>query len=158
LPFADEALDGVVMIHDLEYCHALHEYLAEIDRVLCPAGRVLMIVPARRGRWAHADWTPFGKGAPFSKGQIARYLARYGFDVTQFSSALFMPPVRSLWGLRLGVVWERIARLMCPMFGGVYIVEAVKGSVSGGTPVRIREACKRGLRPALEGAVCTSSD
>ena len=48
--------------------------LREMWRVLTPEGRLLLIVPNRRGVWARLDTTPFGHGRPYSRGQLERLL------------------------------------------------------------------------------------
>ena len=39
-------------------------------------GRLLIVVPNRRGVWARSDTTPFGHGRPYSRSQITHLLAR----------------------------------------------------------------------------------
>jgi hypothetical protein len=49
--------------------------LREVWRVLAPNGRLLAVVPNRRGLWARIDTTPFGHGRPFSRGQVTHLSA-----------------------------------------------------------------------------------
>ena len=48
------------------------ELLREMWRVLAPNGRLLIVVPNRRGLWARVDTTPFGYGSPFSRSQLTK--------------------------------------------------------------------------------------
>ena len=50
--------------------------LREVWRVLAAGGRLLAVVPNRRGVWARIDTTPFGHGRPYSRSQITASAAR----------------------------------------------------------------------------------
>src|SRR6201995_3611963 len=54
LPLPDSSVDRVILIHALEGASsAAHDLLREVWRVMRSNGRVLVIVPNRRGIWAH---------------------------------------------------------------------------------------------------------
>lgn len=55
LPFADASFDGVVLDNVLEHLADPHPLLAEIGRVIRPAGRLLVGVPGRKGYAADPD-------------------------------------------------------------------------------------------------------
>ena len=65
LPLPDECADRILLVHMLEWTEKSRELLRELWRVLAPNGRLLVIVPNRRGLWARVDSTPFGYGSPF---------------------------------------------------------------------------------------------
>jgi SAM-dependent methyltransferase len=65
LPLSDAAVDRALVVHSLEMSENAREQLREIWRVLAPGGKVILVVPNRRGIWAHAEKTPFGYGRPF---------------------------------------------------------------------------------------------
>jgi len=67
--------------------------LREMWRVLTPEGRLLLIVPNRRGGWARMDSTPFGHGRPYSRGQLERLLTDSLFTPIEWTNALYMPPL-----------------------------------------------------------------
>ena len=48
--------------------------LREVWRVLAPSGRMMAIMPNRRGVWTRTDNTPFGHGRPYSRSQITQLL------------------------------------------------------------------------------------
>ena len=126
LPLADASVDKVLAVHCLESCDAVRTFLREIWRVLAPEGRLLLIVPNRRGLWARFDTTPFGQGHPYSRGQIKRLLSECLFDTTEWSSSLFMPPLNWRIVLKTAVPVERAGHYAWPGFSGVLMVEAQK--------------------------------
>ncbi|MDX1709879.1 MAG: class I SAM-dependent methyltransferase, partial [Rhodovibrionaceae bacterium] len=72
LPLPDFSVDRVILVHAMESAESLPEMLTEIWRVLMGDGRLILVVPNRRGIWARSDRTPFGFGRPFSPAQITR--------------------------------------------------------------------------------------
>ena len=64
LPLADAAVDRVLLVHALEMAQDPATLLREVWRVLAAGGRLLVVVPNRRGVWARMDTTPFGHGRP----------------------------------------------------------------------------------------------
>src|SRR6476619_7021006 len=93
LPLADASVDRLLAVHCLETSERVGPLLREIWRVLTPEGRVLLIVPNRRGIWARLDTTPFGHGRPYSRGQLERLLKDALFSPLEWTSALYMPPI-----------------------------------------------------------------
>src|SRR4249919_1335584 len=106
LPLADSAVDRVMLVHALELTNDPGALLREVWRVLASGGRLLAVVPNRRGLWARMDTTPFGSGRPYSRAQIVQLLRETSFTRTGWSEALYVPPV-SGWFLRTAVAWER---------------------------------------------------
>ena len=76
LPLTDSAVDRVLLVHALEASSDPVGLLREVWRVLSGGGRLLAVVPNRRGLWARMDTTPFGYGRPYSRSQITHLLAR----------------------------------------------------------------------------------
>ena len=74
LPFADMTFDRVMLVHALEVTESWGDLLRECWRVLAGGGRLLVIVPGRRGLWSRVDRTPFGHGHPYSAAQLQRLL------------------------------------------------------------------------------------
>ncbi len=67
LPLTDAAVDRVLLVHALENSVDPVGLLREVWRVLAAGGRLLAVVPNRRGLWARMDTTPFGHGRPYSR-------------------------------------------------------------------------------------------
>jgi SAM-dependent methyltransferase len=152
LPLADAAVDRVLLIHSLEMSHEAGALLREAWRVLAAGGRLLVVVPNRRGLWARIDTTPFGHGRPYSRTQIIQLMRETWFTPTGWTEALYVPPIARAWFLRSAVAWERAGSTISAPFAGVHIVEASK-QVYRAIPVR-QEA--RRLVPALQPALAPS--
>jgi SAM-dependent methyltransferase len=146
LPLTDSAVDRVLLVHSLEMSADAAELLREVWRVLAPGGRLLAVIPNRRGLWARMDTTPFGYGRPYSRTQITQLLRETWFTPTGWDEALYVPPIGRGWFLRSAVAWERTGATLSAPFAGVHIVEATK-QVYRAIPAR-RE--KRRFVPALK--------
>ena len=139
LPLPDAAVDKLLMVHALEHAEAPRETLKEAWRVLAPGGRLIIVVPNRRGVWARVEHTPFGTGRPFSRGQLTALLKDTNFTPCRFGEALFFPPSQRSSLLRLWGAMERTGRRYLPIFAGVQIVEAQKRLYQG-LPVAARSS------------------
>ena len=126
LPFPDNSLDRILLVHGVENAEQLRPMLREVWRVLSDSGRLLAVVPNRRGIWARLERTPFGHGHPFSPGQLSRLLRDCLFTPTNEAHALFMPPARSRMVLGAAPAWEKAGNRWFPRFAGVVLMEASK--------------------------------
>jgi SAM-dependent methyltransferase len=136
LPLADYSIDRVLLVHALEASEQVRPLLKEVYRVLAGGGRLLCIVPNRRGIWARLDRTPFGHGHPYTPGQLSRLLRDEMFTPLQSHAALFIPPLRSRMVLRAAAAWEQIGERWFPRFAGVAMIEAAKQVYVKPAPVR----------------------
>jgi len=152
LPLTDAAVDRVLLVHALENSVDPVGLLREVWRVLAGGGRLLAVVPNRRGLWARMDTTPFGQGRPYSRPQITHLLRETWFTPTGWGEALYVPPIARNWFLRTAVAWERTGATISAPFAGVHIVEATK-QVYRAIPTR-RE--RRRLMPALQPVLAPS--
>ncbi|MEO1017836.1 MAG: class I SAM-dependent methyltransferase [Pseudomonadota bacterium] len=134
LPFDDNSFDRVVLMHALESSPHAHRLLREVWRVLADGGKLIVIVPNRRGLWCWSDRTPFGYGQPFTERQLQSMLISWLFDPHQTAHALFFPPVLASFWERLAVPTERIGIRYLRHLSGVLITEAEK-SVFIGKPI-----------------------
>ena len=158
LPLPDGALDRVLLVHGLEHGAPVRPMLREIWRALADGGRLLCVVPNRRGLWARVERTPFGAGRPFSSNQLRELLRdnlfapgsagaafcapcccelpghweqlgrRWG---SPFAGVIFVPPARSTMLLRTAGAWERLGRRWGSPFAGVILLEATKQTFYG---------------------------
>lgn len=145
LPLPTASVDRVIVVHALEMTTQAEEMLREVWRVLSPGGRLLAVVPNRRGVWARLDTTPFGNGRPFSRGQVVSLMREALFTPIGWDEALYAPPSR--WFLRTAVAIERLGGRMSLPFAGVLVVEATKQMYR---PVPVR---RPRLAPVLEPAL-----
>lgn len=126
LPLPDFSVDRVLVIHGLEFSEQTRLLLKEVWRVLAGGGRVLVVVPNRRGIWARIDRTPFGQGHPYTPSQLTRLLRDEGFTPERSAGALYVPPSRSRMILRAAPAWEKLGARWFTTFAGVSMVEATK--------------------------------
>ncbi len=130
LPLPDNSVDRLLAVHCVEVAERVRPLLREMWRVLKPEGRLLMVVPNRRGVWARVDATPFGQGQPYSTGQLERLLGEALFTPVDWSGALHFPPIDRQLMLRSAPALERFGARMSPAFSGVIVVEATKELVA----------------------------
>jgi len=126
LPFPDLSMDRVLLIHALECAEQVRPLMREIWRVLSGSGRLLVVVPNRRGIWARLERTPFGHGLPYTPGQLSKVFRDNLFTPLESHPALFVPPVHSRMVLSSAPAWEQIGRRIFTTFSGVVMTEAVK--------------------------------
>lgn len=130
LPLPDNSVDRMLVVHGLETAERVQPVLREMWRTLTPEGRLMMVVPNRRGIWARTDRTPFGYGRPYSRSQLEGMLRDAMFEPIEWAEALYAPPFSRDMLLRSAVAWERIGARVMPGFAGVIIVEAAKELVA----------------------------
>jgi SAM-dependent methyltransferase len=142
LPFDGQSLDLVVLPHGLELARDPHETLREVERVLRPEGRVVIVgfnptsLWGLRQRLGHVrQGLRLGGGKHLflpSEGEFIGYrrlrdwLRLLSFEVEAGRFGCYRPPVgterwltRYEWTERLGDRWW-------PVFGAVYSLTAVK--------------------------------
>jgi SAM-dependent methyltransferase len=152
LPLPDLSMDRVLLVHALEHTEALRPFLREVWRVMAGGGRLIIVVPNRRGIWARLDRTPFGLGEPYTAGQISRLLRDNLFTPLATRSALFIPPFGSRLFLSSAAAWERIGERWFNRFAGVVMIEAGK-QIYAPTAVRAVSAKEARRRPAAQPAI-----
>jgi SAM-dependent methyltransferase len=149
LPLPDAAVDRILLVHALEMSDDPAALLREIWRVLSPSGRVMAVIPNRRGVWTRSDNTPFGHGRPYSRSQITDLLRQTWFTPTGWGEALFMPPYAGRWVLKSAQMWERAGAALALPFAGVHIVEATKQVYRAIPAKRERARLIPSLKPVL---------
>ncbi|MBL4590305.1 MAG: methyltransferase domain-containing protein [Alphaproteobacteria bacterium] len=159
LPLESSSLDIVIFTHGLERCEYPIDVLKEISRVLKSEGRLIMLVPNRRGLWAHCEWSPFGHGRPFSAAQLKFLLSEVSFVCDEVKSVLFTPPLKWRIMLRLSSFFEKYCPYVFPTMGGVNIAVARKQTYapikpSKGTAVPVRSI----LRPLATKSTYTGKE
>ncbi|MEL6744146.1 MAG: class I SAM-dependent methyltransferase [Pseudomonadota bacterium] len=154
LPLPDASMDRILLVHCLEHCENPQELMHEMWRVLAPNGRLVIVVPNRRGYWARVEHTPFGSGRPYTGGQLARLLRENMLTPTAWSDALHFPPSKKRFVLSAAPTLERIGRRYTPAFAGAVVVEATK-QLYQGLPVRQRQS-RRVFVPVLAPQTASS--
>ena len=143
LPFPSQSLDLVVLPHTLELAADPHQTLREVERVLVPEGRVVVLGfnptslwGARQwsGRWArrigllHADARPYLPRAsePIGHRRLRDWLRLLGFEIEGGAFGCYRPALRSQPWLERWAWMEQAGDRWWPVFGAVYLVTAVK--------------------------------
>jgi len=145
LPLPDYSVDRVLLVHGLENTESLRGLLREIWRVLTGDGRLLVVVPNRRGIWARSDRTPLGWGHPYSGAQLSRVLRDNMFIPTRTERALYVPPINNFTFLRSAPAWERMGARFFPTFAGVVMIESGKQLYAG----TMKPAKRKFARPVV---------
>jgi SAM-dependent methyltransferase len=148
LPLLESMVDVALVVHGLEHAENPLDMLQEVWRVMAPQGRLILIVPNRRGLWAASESTPFGHGQPFSNGQISQLLRDAKFTITQWRSALYLPPFKSEALLQTARGFDVAGERLLNRFAGVTIVEAMKQVYAFSSGKRARRLLPR-FRPVL---------
>lgn len=126
LPLEDASVDRIIVTHALEGTEQRAAMMSELWRVLAANGRILFIVPNRRGLWARFDHTPFGHGQPYTVGQLSRLLRDNRFTPTRTVNSVYTPPYVSGLLIRSAPAIERIGDRWFNTFAGVVMIEAQK--------------------------------
>jgi len=126
LPLPDACVDRAVVVHALELAADPDALLDEVWRVLKPNGRMVVMVPYRRGLWAFSEATPFGYGRPYSSAQLRNLLKDHDFVLEYKTKAFLLPPLFSRLGVWVSSWVEAVLAPVLSAFGGVLVVEAVK--------------------------------
>lgn len=127
MPIEHAFVDRVVLVHYLEGAADVQASLREVWRILKANGRVIVVVPNRMGAWTHADWSPFGRGMPYTLSQLCHVMQDGLFTHERHVSGLFMLPIpKSPVMMRAARMMERMGKSFMPFVAGVHIVEFSK--------------------------------
>jgi SAM-dependent methyltransferase len=142
LPFPNQSLDLVVLPHALEMSRDPHLTLREVERVLVPEGRVMILGFNPASMWGLRQRLGRARGAVGLGGGSTLFLPRAGeflgywrlrdwlrllsFEVEGGRFGCFRPPYRSARWLERSAWMEDVGERWWPVFGAVYFLEAVK--------------------------------
>jgi len=131
LPIATQSVDLAVLPHVLEFSGSPHDILREIDRVMIPEGRIIII--------GFNPWSLFGlrrslgpvqdypwNGRFVSLVRIKDWLQLLGFDVSAGRLACYVPPFKSEKWIRRMRFMEHAGDRWWGVAGGVYMLQAIK--------------------------------
>src|SRR3546814_7804837 len=100
----------MILVHAVETAEQLRPMMREVWRVLTGSGRIIVVVPSRRGLWARFDNNPFGSGRPYSASQLRRLMRETLFTPLRSSSALYVPPSRRRMQIGRASCRERVCQ------------------------------------------------
>ena len=150
LPFHEDSLDLILLVHSLEFSHVPHRILREVDRTLIPEGHVLVVgfnpistfgMSKALFQWqSRAPWC----GRFYSTPRVRDWLSLLGFVTVDTHYVAYRPPIQR-WGLHKRLaVFERLGDSFLPYCGGVYALLAQK-KLATLTPIRPRWLPRRRL-------------
>jgi len=132
LPLATDSVDVVLMPHTLDFSNDPHQVLREVERVLIPEGRLIILGFNPWSLWGL--WRLFhcrSNAVPWCGHFLAQrrthdWLSLLGFDVEKMCRLMFLPPLKGqgIMGQMAGM--DRLGRRYWPLLSGVYVVQAVK--------------------------------
>lgn len=140
LPFAERSLDLVVLPHTLELAPDPHRTLAEVERVLMPEGRVVILGFNAASLWGLRQRIGrvrrrLGSKAPLflprpgdfiGYWRLRDWLRLLSFEVEGGRFGAYRPALGSPGWLERFAWMDRIGDRWWPVFGAVYMVVAVK--------------------------------
>jgi len=142
LPLDSQSLDLVVLPHTLELARDAHQALREVERVLRPEGRLVILGFNPNSLWGLRQWLGHLRQRLAPRSQRPLYLPSEGdfiayrrlrdwlrllsFEVEGGRFGCYRPPFKSAqWLSRLGWM-EGTGERWWPVFGAVYFLVAVK--------------------------------
>lgn len=156
LPIETNSIDRIIVVHSLEFCDSIPDTYRELWRVLKSTGRLLVIVPNRLGLWARADWTPFGRGTPYSATQVRQLLTDHQFVHDQTRKVLFVPPFKNALLLRSAQFFESMGKYICSALCGLHMVEVSK-QIYASRGTGLAEKVKTPRKSAVPAALANNS-
>lgn len=150
LPFKQDSLDLILLLHTLDFSLDPHRILREVDRTLIPEGHLLIVcfnalslyglwkmLPGKKKR---APWC----GTFYSSARLRDWLSLLGFDTLNSRNLGHRPPVNYV-GLQHHLSFvEKFGNRFVPYLGGVHVMLAKK-KVATLTPIRPRWLPRRKL-------------
>ena len=132
LPFATQSIDLVVLPHVLEFTTEAHAILREVDRVMMPEGRVIIVGFNPWSLWglrsalgpARNDYPWNGRFVSLPR--VKDWLGLLNFDVSAGRLIAYAPPfTRERWRRRFAFM-EPAGDRWWAVGGAVYMLQAVK--------------------------------
>ncbi len=132
LPLATQSIDLVLLPHVLEFTAEPHAILREIDRVMMPEGRLVILGFNPWSLWGLRSAIGFTRdqypwrGKFVSLLRVKDWLALLGFDVSAGRLIAYVPPFDSeKWRRRFGFM-EPAGDRWWAVGGAVYMLQAIK--------------------------------
>ena len=132
LPIATQSVDLVLLPHVLEFADEPHAILREVDRVMMPEGRLLIVGFNPWSLWGLRSQLGFSReehpwnGRFISLLRVKDWLALLGFDVSAGRLIGYAPPFDSeAWRRRFGFM-EPAGDRWWAVGGAVYMLQAIK--------------------------------
>jgi SAM-dependent methyltransferase len=132
LPIATQSIDLALLPHVLEFAEDPHDVLREIDRVMMPEGRLVILgfnpwsLWGLRGTLGSSRHQYPWNGRFVSLPRVKDWLSLLGFDVSAGRLTGYVPPFDSeKWRRRFGFM-ESAGDRWWAISGAVYMLQAIK--------------------------------
>jgi SAM-dependent methyltransferase len=132
LPICTDSVDAALLVHTLDFSGNPHGVLREVERILIPEGRVIVIGFNPLSLWGlRRFWPGRRKGVPWNARFIAvrrmhDWLRLFGFDIELTHRLMFRPPFRREGLMRKLTFVEGLGARFFQPLAGVYVIRAVK--------------------------------
>ena len=132
LPIATQSVDLVVLPHALEFAAQPHEILREVDRVMMPEGRLVIVGFNPWSLWGLKSAVGFSRGEVPWNGRfvsllrVKDWLALLGFDVNAGRLVGYAPPFDNANVRRRFGFMEPAGDRWWAVGGAVYLLQAIK--------------------------------
>jgi SAM-dependent methyltransferase len=132
LPIATQSIDLAVLPHVLEFADDPHAVVREIDRVMMPEGRIIILGFNPWSLWGlRSSIGPSRHEAPWngkfvSLLRVKDWLALLGFEVSAGRLVCYVPPVKREKLLRRFAFMEPAGDRWWGVGGAVYMLQAIK--------------------------------
>ncbi len=132
LPFATQSIDLVLLPHVLEFAEEPHAVLREVDRVMMPEGRLVIIGFNPWSLWGLRSALGPSRGEVPWNGRfvsllrVKDWLALLGFDVSAGRLTAYAPPFVSEGVRRRFAFMEPAGDRWWAVGGAVYMLQAIK--------------------------------
>jgi SAM-dependent methyltransferase len=141
IPVATDSIDAVLLFHTLDFAADPHQVLREVERVLIPEGRLLIMGFNPWSLWG--VWRLFGRrrgrvpwcGQFISQRRLHDWLSLLGFELEQAVPLMFRPPLQNATVMGKLEFMEQLGERFWPFLAGAYLIQAVR-RVSTLTPIR----------------------
>lgn len=132
LPFATQSVDLALLPHVLEFAEDPHELLREVDRVMMPEGRLVILGFNPWSLWGLRSALGFSRneypwnGRFVSLLRVKDWLALLGYDVNAGRLIAYAPPFDNDRLLRRFSFMEPAGDRWWAVGGAVYMLQAIK--------------------------------
>lgn len=141
LPLQSETVDVAVLPHCLEFAAEPRAVLREVDRVLVPEGRVVILGFNPVGPWrlsralGRRRAVPPGQHRWLGKRRVRHWLELLSYRILCVDHYFYRPPLAGERGLSRLRFLETVGRRCWPPLSGAYAIHACK-KVHGVTPIQ----------------------
>ncbi|WP_193222330.1 class I SAM-dependent methyltransferase [Alkalilimnicola sp. S0819] len=131
LPFQTSSLDAVILVHELDYNPQPHQLLREVNRILAPEGRLLVLGFNPWSLWGLSRYWVQGEDLPaaaqhVSVRRLQDWFSLLGLTPLATERLLFRPPWQNPRLQHWLRVLDRYGPRLLPWAGGAYLCSAQK--------------------------------